>query len=380
MPSISSLIWLDAGSPVADASKKSSHGMCAVCGDISSGVSIDRMPDSFTAWHRLTAMNADTICHACWWLMQGRPPDTFRMFSTMYRADMDFGSTRTLPSKEPNAKTPVIGPHTWAGNKADMSVVRATLLSPPESIYAVALADSGQVHTIPFAPACKGQHWAISADKGLVYGNATAFRKVMYHAISLWASGFSPDEVKTLSPLPYKLVDVDKRSVWSEHSQFLKPRDPLIEIAFFVTKKDEVFDVIAHTAELLGIVHGTPGLESSGHHDGTCRNGAGNLPCSVLGDTRAGRRSGSDTRTSTESGSVTDADTSVSNLTYYAGETADSSSRADQAAGHMDQNRERSDSGITVSQRPRPVSHAGHAKTPARKHAVTDTRQLVLFG
>lgn len=155
------LLWQDAGSPRINGHTPQPEDRCFLCGhscDIGCIATKKAFGTSFTDWDAAKC-NSDVVCTPCAWSMSGKPPDTFRMLSVVYRTDIDL-SHRAIPGTRR-----AIGPHTWVGNKKDLRMVLDTLLSPPGGVWFASVADSGKVHTVPFATINKGGSWTIRFER-----------------------------------------------------------------------------------------------------------------------------------------------------------------------------------------------------------------------
>ena len=236
MTAASAILHADAGSLGISKATVPCDTDCAFCGaKITEGVRAkDAFGPGFTDWDKLARPGSAFVCVPCVWLMGGQPPNTFRLWSILYREDW------TAPPSNPKAAYPH-GPKTWCTSKGDMSRVIETLLDPPECPWIVSIADSGQIHTVPFATVNNGRDgWVIRYEREDVASHPREFATVLHHAVSLLAGGFIREDLATLAPHPSKLVKhgVD---LWRRHAEPLKPyrRSPLLALAIIMCKKDE---------------------------------------------------------------------------------------------------------------------------------------------
>lgn len=88
------------------------------------------MGASFVGQNRARCADARHVCESCAWAMTGKPPDTLRMWSHLWSADL--GYLRV--------------------NKGSKGAMRAWLRAPKPGAWFAAIADSGQKHVVPWAP------------------------------------------------------------------------------------------------------------------------------------------------------------------------------------------------------------------------------------
>lgn len=144
-------LWLAAGSPVVQG-VTITPDPCAVCGGDCERRAVPAKKafgSNFSAHDQLAAPWSGHVCRACVWVMHGRPPDTLRMWTVLYREDG--GWVHGRPEKAPE-----LGETVYTTNKADMREVLRLLADPPACRWGMAVAVSGQIHVAPFAPLCAG--------------------------------------------------------------------------------------------------------------------------------------------------------------------------------------------------------------------------------
>lgn len=239
MKSASQLIYEDAGSP--DVKGKPCNKPCAVCGGYGeTGLPIETLPGTFTAYDQMLSPDSDIVCSACVWAMSGRPPDTLRLWSFVYRETGEH-----IESPRPKG----IGPRTWAGNKADMSPVRKILLDPPEGAYAVTLADSGQIHVLPFAPVSVGREWSVQLDRHRIDGRPEQLKHLLFHSASLLLAGFGREEVEKGVPNTHNYMKA--REAWHRHMPHLDGSldrrwcgSRMLSLSLFIINKRDLENVI----------------------------------------------------------------------------------------------------------------------------------------
>jgi len=216
---------------------------CAMCGNIAwhcgkAAPLRDALGAGFTDWDKLAQPGSPAVCQACVFVMGSKPPETFRLWSVVYRSDWD-----EAPSS--NDKFAYLkGPKTFATTKADMGPVVDTLIDPPRdelAHWSVSIADSGQIHTLPFARInWSDGPWTIRYEREDVSSTPREFAEILYHAMSLLCAGFIREDVLSLDPHPSKLVKhgID---VWRRHAEPLRSwrRSPHLALAVTLAKRDE---------------------------------------------------------------------------------------------------------------------------------------------
>jgi len=173
--------------------------------------------------------------------MSGQPPETFRMWSIVYREDMQ------APPSHEKAVSSHQGPHTHLCNKADLSHVINTLLAPPEGPYGVVVADSGQIHCLPQARLnWQSRQWTVRFERSDVTSTPERFGHVLHHCAALYAGGFIKDDILSGQPAPSKLVK-HGLEFWRHHNtELLRHRGgALLELSVFLLRegnRDELRD------------------------------------------------------------------------------------------------------------------------------------------
>jgi len=145
----------------------------------------------------------------------------------------------------------------------DMRPVAALLASPPDGPWCVAVAESGQKHSLPWAPVNHGQGpWAVQLDAARVPGDPATFRLALSRSAALRKAGFTAAEITALdpggklgSPLREKrggetvtlMTARDRLAAWSAHSAALAPwRGSLVLfLANFMISKETLDDYLA---------------------------------------------------------------------------------------------------------------------------------------
>ena len=235
MLSASQNVWHALDRPDCQRPTGATEALCALCGAPCGGVGV-RQRDaiaaaSFSDWRDLAVPGSGYLCRACTWSMRGRPPDTIRMWSVLWRED----------EKIPKSLGPWGAPAVHLNNKSDLSAFVDILRNPPQCRWLVALADSGQIHTLAFAPVnlpCAHQ-WGIRFERNDVRAGAGDFRLLHDTAVALYRAGFSRNDIFTGEVRPPALCKhgID---VWREHRPRIAPwfNSKLLELACFFLRKE----------------------------------------------------------------------------------------------------------------------------------------------
>jgi hypothetical protein len=235
---VARLLWADAGQP-APKKKTSPTGpqgaRCYLCGDqVERAVhTTDAFGPGFTDQAMASCPSSSWVCCACVWLMGEKPPNTFRLWSVVYRED------RPAALSNPKAVYPH-GPHTHCTSKSDVTEIVDVLLDPPEGRWVCAVADSGQIHILPWSTTNVGSgEWTVRHERLAVTATPADFALVLYHASALLAAGFIREDLEVLDPHPGKLA---KHGIgaWREHAEPLKQwrRGGLFALVLSLTRKE----------------------------------------------------------------------------------------------------------------------------------------------
>lgn len=233
--SASALLWRDAGCPDPWRPVDKIAAPCCLCGThaVETVRAKDRFGAGFSDVHELARKDSSRVCAPCSWLLGSKPPQTHRMWSLVYREDW------TAPPSHEKA-APARGPLTWLGNKADLSPVWHTLLDPPEDRWMVSVADSGQIHTAPYAHVNAGAYGVVRYERTNVTYSRDVWRHMIAHAACLYAAGFSRDEVLTGEPGTGRLVEIGI-GVWRAHARHLTRwhNSPALELGLGLIRRDD---------------------------------------------------------------------------------------------------------------------------------------------
>ena len=267
---VSRLLWADAGSPAPTKRTEATTAPCYLCGEpCGQGVARrDALGPGFTDHDRAARRESGHVCAACVWLLGGKPPDTFRLWSVVYRED------RPAAPSNPKATYPH-GPHTHCTSKSDVSEIVDVLLDPPASTWVCAVADSGQIHILPWSTINVGDVWSVLYERQRVDSDSETFATVLYHVTSLLAAGYIREDIETLDPHPSKLVKHGS-AVWAEHARPLKQwcRSGLLALALSLTRKESYGATRDRCAAKLGLRAADTSDRSGPRHDGERDDGA----------------------------------------------------------------------------------------------------------
>jgi hypothetical protein len=197
----------------------------------------------FTDHDSLMFPGSEQVCVACVWLLGSKPPMTLRTWSVLWRSDW-----AAAPEGNAKAQYPV-GPKTICTSKNDMSAIREVLLDPPDAEWVCSVAETGHVHTAPFAAVNRGWRWTVRFEREDVTSDPHEFATVAYHAMSLLVGGFIRDDVETLSPHPSKLAK-HGIALWREHAEPLRKyrKSALLAMILMIAKREE-YDAFRRAAD-----------------------------------------------------------------------------------------------------------------------------------
>jgi hypothetical protein len=202
----------------------------------------DVISDSFTDQDQALVSASPWLCRGCTWSMTGRPPDTLRLWTVVYRED-----GTSFPAAHPASKD--LGPRIHLQNKADPSGARAILMAPPAGRWVCSVADSGQIHTLPFAPVNDGAgRYGVRFERATIWTTPAEYRRIDAAIRELQAAGFSKEDIAG-RPSPYRLTS-ETIAIWRRLEPTLAPYrgGPLLDLALFLTRKDKP-DVTAQPAD-----------------------------------------------------------------------------------------------------------------------------------
>src|SRR5690606_5710493 len=201
------------------------------------GLPIDQ-PEALTAKEAEGGMFSDGFacadpvsevwCLPCAWLKSGQPPHTYRMWTVLYREDRP-----AEPSHE-KASALLAVPGLHLAGRNDLRAIVDALLDPPAGAWFCSLAESGQIHTLPFARVQTGRdRWTVRMDRDDISATVAEFRHAIHHVASLYAATFTQDEIREATPRAHTLLRVgkDRGGVRAAVALFDRHARPLARIA-----------------------------------------------------------------------------------------------------------------------------------------------------
>ena len=213
----------------------------------------DVLTDSFTDHDQALIPSSPWLCAACTWAMTGRPPDTLRLWSVMWCEDFEraFELLALAWTSEPlkikwsanHEAAPDLGLKVHLHNKANTVAFRSLLRSPPAGRWLCSIADSGQIHTLPFATVNRGAgRYAVRFERVTVYATPEQYRTIDDSISRLMAAGFSKQDIAD-QPFPSRLLKCGV-DLWRAEQQVLCPfrGAPLFDLALFLARKDQPTD------------------------------------------------------------------------------------------------------------------------------------------
>lgn len=220
----------DPRKPVVDCAS-----VCAMCADpIASGAKYSKVfSSSFTDQDLLASPQSTHVCVACTWACTGRPPDTLRLWTWVYRADRELAPSNT--KAQPWAKG-----HVQATTKADVTEIAALLLDPPDCEWFTTIADSGQIHIVPFAVVNSGRRWRVKFERVDVVADSDEFGAVYAAANDCYQAGFVKEDLLTGRPHPSKLVKCGIDTWKAYHNRVAAHiGSPLLELAIWLLRRNK---------------------------------------------------------------------------------------------------------------------------------------------
>lgn len=228
---------------------------CHVCGlDTPRGaVRVkDALPSTFTDRHLPRSPASEWVCVPCCWALTGKPPDTLRLWSVVYREDW---TDDTPPG---NDKAPA-----WPGvvltTKGDTAPIYRTLIEPPDCRWFVAVATSGQIHTVPWSRMQRGSgQWSVMVEREPAAATPEAFAAMLYHVATLRELGAPEDEIESGRYSPATIHRVGARA-WRAHSEGVGryAGTALVTLALFCARRDSYADIRTRAALVAGIEDGS---------------------------------------------------------------------------------------------------------------------------
>jgi hypothetical protein len=202
---------------------------------------VTKLGPNFTDYRQLADRNATHLCVPCSWTMGGRPPAALRMYSIVARVDQPHPPV--VFDKPPYAG----GEHLLLTNRKDMRWLATTLADPPDGPWLIAVAETGQKHTAPFAAVNRGRsQWTVQMDAATISSDPQTWRHVLSRTVALRAAGFSAAAIESGRP-PFVALKKDGLAAWQEHAPRLAPYvgAPLLHLANYMITKETLGDYTA---------------------------------------------------------------------------------------------------------------------------------------
>lgn len=233
------MIWHLAGRPRRPSlPAEPTPGVCAMCGrhtDETIPAKHTVAGKSFTDQYLLARPDSTRTCYACSWVCTGKGMDQVRMWTVVAREDT------TLPPSNPKAQYAT--DHLHCTSRADMRAVADTLADPPDGPWIVAIAESGQRHTLPYSVINRGAgRWRVRMDARDIDATPDEFTTVFSHVLALRAAGHSADEIEHLNPSFTRLKTTEDLQRWQYHATALAAwrSAPLLHLAVFLPNKEHM--------------------------------------------------------------------------------------------------------------------------------------------
>ena len=208
--------------------------ICCMCGrEAAYTASADKaLGANFTDRTMFSSPDSAHVCWACTAICSGKPPRTFRQWTVVAAPGV-----KLAPSQEKAA--------TWIGqhdglcltSKANTSPIIDTLLDPPDSVWVVSIAESGQKHVLPYADINHGDSGVVRMETIDVAYDKPVFRHVFDHALALRRLGQSAEAITEGAPKFIK-TRADLKT-WHTHTDALNPyrRAPILKLALWTITK-----------------------------------------------------------------------------------------------------------------------------------------------
>jgi hypothetical protein len=172
MHSLAEAIWRDHGAPQI-ANTSIIEERCEACG-------------------RLSRRALNDMCEPCAFVERGKPPTSYRMWSTLWREDW------VAPESNPKVVPALLSPRLHIFTRGTPEHAVSCLCSPPDCAWGMAVTTSGQVHTASKAPINRGAaQWTIAVERGLVTSTPALFARLLGAVKSLRSHKFTTDEIES---------------------------------------------------------------------------------------------------------------------------------------------------------------------------------------
>lgn len=228
------VLWDDAGRPTIPDTDPT-PGVCCICGTPSTHTAPAKvgLGTGFSDYAILRRPDSERVCPACVWIMRGKPPATWRLWTVVWRQGW----------QAPESAGPAHGPATLLTNRGNVKPVLDLLLNPPDRPWAVSVAMSGQRHILPAAETCPPGTWAPYLEGVRVTGTPDLFRGLWGHLRALRAAGFTADEITT-GVIGSQRITVDALTVWRQHYPHVTAHRtaPITALALWTITKETMHD------------------------------------------------------------------------------------------------------------------------------------------
>lgn len=272
------LAWDAAGRPSHPKGKDVQAG-CVVCGapherTIRAKDALGKNYDYASA----VRPSLDTVCEPCAWALAGKPPHTLRLWSiaTTLTAQLPAHSPvreaetaardlaeltssgaddrqiraardRLTVAELASSKVPVpVSKHLHLCNRRDTSVIIGLLTNPPDDHWAVAVAQSGQKHLLPYTQvnAPGTDVWEARWEATNITSTPNRFRRLLGAVAALRVAGHHPDTITRCRPSVPALRG-DGLTAWRRHEPTIRPYagSPIMDLALFLTTKETIHDL-----------------------------------------------------------------------------------------------------------------------------------------
>jgi hypothetical protein len=232
------ILHVAAGFPAPRRDTREAAGRCYWCASPIDGACCDVddvITDSFTDQDQALVRDSALLCVACTWTMTGRPPDTLRLWSVAWRED----GAAWPPSHD---SAPKLGERIHLHNKGNPSAFRALLREPPSCRWICSIADSGQIHTAPFARVNRGERYCVRYERVDVHATAAQYRDADDACRDLMARGYTKLDILG-EPHPSRLIACGLEA-WRLGMRRLAPvrGSALLDLVLFLLRKDDCDD------------------------------------------------------------------------------------------------------------------------------------------
>lgn len=227
------LLHTAAGTPDPRKPTEDCDADCYWCGEQTTrGCRVKKVfGSSFTDQDSALVPDSMHVCPACTWAFTGKPPDTLRLWSTLA-----IEGRKPAPSHEKSSFT---GFH--CQNKADPSEFWRVLRDPPSGMWCCAIAESGQIHTAPFAALNSGRgRWVVRFEREDVTSTPEQFRVLSDAVRGLMDAGHSKRDIESGDPHPGRIRKLGLEE-WFSRDRILAPHrgGATLRLAVFLARKEK---------------------------------------------------------------------------------------------------------------------------------------------